>query len=491
MDKRQFIEQMINEVRDLSVVSVLSTRMDLIQRGMYAKGLCPFHNDRTIGSFVATDAKRIWKCFSCGVGGDNIKFVSLYDGINYLEAAFKIALEFGIISYSEYEEYFERRRYTSEQIRNIERRYEELDKKKLENNIAEDYILDKVFRLFISECSLSEEHKNHLLYERKLSEQEIKEGLYFTFPTRRILKPFAERLRERFKSGEEILAKIPGFYYDRKEQRFTFVKHKGIGIGIKNAKGQVVGIQIRHDKKDESKSRYVWFSSSFANFDEDKYAYGTSSGSPVDVVYPQEIQTTSVFITEGRFKAQQIAKEVGAIALSVQGVGNWRGVLKELKEIPQSPILKERISPILKERIPDIDKKFVINTILLAFDADMNYKVQVFDQAKKMSDSLEEHGFPVYYLNWDDALGKGIDDVMINGHKDAIKRYDKQIWDKRYEQMLKDLFDKELYTHIKDVPLEVVQKYFKLHFADLKPLGKNEISEKHRKMLAERKKKAV
>ncbi|PLS19771.1 DNA primase [Bacillus sp. M6-12] len=490
MDKRQFADEVITSVRSLSITSVLSTRMDLKTRGGYSKGLCPFHNDGKLGSFVGTDSKGIWKCFSCGVGGDTVKFVALHDNINYLEAAFKLGLEYGIISSAQYEEYFERKRYTRDFIVSIERRYTEIDKKRLENEIAEDYVLDKVFRLFIQESRalsrskhgsiLSPEHMEHLKNERNLTEDEIKDGMYFTFPTRWVLKDFSEQLRDRFKDGEFILEKIPGFYYDKtinpktqREKGFTFAKHSGIGIGIKNSKGQVIGIQIRHDKKNEEKSRYVWFSSSFASYD-DKFEFGTSSGSPIDVVYPTVLKNRNIIITEGRFKSQQIAKEVGSIAISVQGVGSWRGIVKELDSIPESSVLKNLLP----------DREFVINTVLVAFDADMNYKVQVFEQAKKMTDALEkveDYKYPVYYLNWDENLGKGMDDVLISGNKQAIKRYDKQKWDKQYENMIQDILDKEEYLEIKNVPVEIVQRYYHEHFSQFAPLGKGDFSDKHKK----------
>ncbi|WCK56963.1 CHC2 zinc finger domain-containing protein (plasmid) [Aneurinibacillus sp. Ricciae_BoGa-3] len=477
MDKRQFAEEVIESVRSLSLVSVISTRINLPrQRGVNIKALCPFHNDRSIGSFVVTEKKGIWKCFSCGAGGDAIKFVAEFDSINYLQSAFKLALEFGIISNWEYEEYFERRRYSREQILKIERRYEEIDKKRFENNIADEHTLDEVFRLFIEQAPLSDEHREHLLTERNLTPDEIEEGLYFTFPTRHILKEFSKAIKERYNGSEEILTRIPGFYYEKESQRFTFTKHKGIGIGIKNGNGKVVGIQIRHDKNDENKNRYVWFSSSFASNDE-KYEHGTSSGAPIDVVYPKEIKNNTVFITEGRFKAQKIATEKGSIAISVQGVASWRGIMKELKRIPSSPILQQCLPQ---------TKQFAIQAIFVAFDADMNYKVQVFTQAKQMTDCLEdneEQKFPVYYLNWDDSLGKGIDDILNSEQQTAIKRYDKQIWDKSYENMIEDILDKEDYLEIKDVPEEVIRKYFHMHM-NIAPLGKNEYSEKHKKLKA-------
>lgn len=474
MDKKQFIEQVINEVRSIPVSQVLNSRMHLIFRGGYNKGLCPFHNDNKIGSFVATDKKQIWKCFSCGVGGDTIKFIAEYDGINYLESAFKLALDYNVISLSEYEEYFTRKRYKKEDIQNIQRRYEELDKSKFQNNIASPQILNKAFRIMIDVSPLSEEHKNHLMKERGLTEKEIEEGLYFTFPTRRKMSTIASRVRQEFEEGTDVLETIPGFFFDRTDNLWTFAFNKGIGIGIQNARGEVVGIQIRHDKKkEEATSRYVWFSSSFAMYNDEKFDCGTSSGSPVDVVYPEKITNTTVFITEGRFKAQQIAKNKGSIVISVQGVSSWRGILDELQSI--------KFSTIVKERYQKKDKPYEVQVILVAFDSDMNYKYQVFQQLRNMTGQLESKNYNVYYLNWNEDFGKGIDDVILNGKMTEIKRYDKEVWDKEYDEMLKVLMDSEPYTEMKDVPEEVLRKYF---YQEMKavlenPLGLNKLSRKH------------
>ena len=53
---------------------------------------CPFHNDRTPSMKV----DRRFHCFGCGADGDVIDFVSRIFGISSLEAAQKIASDFGI-----------------------------------------------------------------------------------------------------------------------------------------------------------------------------------------------------------------------------------------------------------------------------------------------------------------------------------------------------------------------------------------------------------
>lgn len=478
MDKNQFVEQMIDQARSLPQTTVVGSRISLIRKGTSYKGICPFHNDRKIGSFDVSDRKQIWKCFSCGVGGDTIKFVSLYDGIDYLAAAFRVALEFGIISSGEYEDYYANRRYRKNEIEKIQRRYEELDKDKFQNNIADNDTLDRVFRIFINSCDLSVEHKAHLMGERGLSEEEIESGMYFTFPTRKVMSKFCGRIREAFDGDETVLATIPGFFRQESKKfpgrkMFSFSKHIGIGIGIKNAKGQVVGIQIRHDNKGNKDTRYVWFSSAFA-MNDDKYDCGTSSGSPVDVVYPKIIKNPTIVITEGRFKAQHLARSTGSIAISVQGVTSWRGIVKELAEIPNAFAVKKRYS----------GENYKVHCLCIAFDADMNYKYQVAEQLKKMADQLEGHNYFTYYLNWDEEEGKGIDDVMLAGKQASIKRYEKESWDKMYQTMIKTLLEVEPYEKMSDVPEEVVKKYFEIYVKhQIKPLKRGELSRGHQEYI--------
>ncbi len=48
-------------------------------------GLCPFHQDKN-PSLSITPSKNQWHCFGCGKGGDVIRFVELYDQVDFKEA---------------------------------------------------------------------------------------------------------------------------------------------------------------------------------------------------------------------------------------------------------------------------------------------------------------------------------------------------------------------------------------------------------------------
>lgn len=81
--------------RELDIVDVISDYIPLERVGINFRANCPFHPDKT-PSFYVSPSRGIFKCFGCGVGGDAIKFVSLYEGLSYLEAAKKLAKRYGI-----------------------------------------------------------------------------------------------------------------------------------------------------------------------------------------------------------------------------------------------------------------------------------------------------------------------------------------------------------------------------------------------------------
>lgn len=466
MDKHHFIDTLIEEVRDISVEIIVSLRVRLTRSGRNYLGLCPFHSDKNEGSFVVSPDKGIWKCFSCGddyAGVGGISFIMLMDKIDFLEAVFKIALELGKITLSDYEEYYGKRRFKESDIKKYETKYATNKGKMIvTNDIASDEILDKVYSIFVGCCSLSEEHYKHLSGVRQLREEKIKED-YFTFPSRRIFKQFIQKLRD---SGytEEVLKKVPGFYYDKKYSSWTFAAYKGIGMLTKNAFGQIIAIQIRRDDVKGAK-RYVWFSSSFALKD-DRYEYGVGPGSPCDVGFPKVIKNPVIAITEGKFKEEKLT-ENNLICISVQGVGNWKGILKQIRIIQQMDAYKQAVkgfeayaaSKKIESKLP----------IYVCFDADMIPNYQVYEQARKMTDSLQQElkDYQIIYINWLEEYGKGIDDLIINNNMGKIRKYSKKNLDKTHSRIIDIIKVKEVdtknYESIQKIPKDVMREYFFKH----------------------------
>lgn len=82
-------------LRKIDIVEVVSSYIDLKKVGSNYSARCPFHPDDTPSLFVSP-SRGIFKCFGCGVGGDAIKFVALYENISYSEALIKLAKRYGI-----------------------------------------------------------------------------------------------------------------------------------------------------------------------------------------------------------------------------------------------------------------------------------------------------------------------------------------------------------------------------------------------------------
>ena len=73
------------------IVQVVGEFVSLRKSGANFKGLCPFHDEKT-PSFMVSPAKQICKCFSCGKGGDAVKFLMEHEQFSYVEALRWLAL---------------------------------------------------------------------------------------------------------------------------------------------------------------------------------------------------------------------------------------------------------------------------------------------------------------------------------------------------------------------------------------------------------------
>lgn len=75
----------------LDIVDIIGSYLDLKKSGTSSYScICPFHDD-TNPSMSIHQGKQIYHCFSCGAGGDSIKFVMEYENLNYPEAIERLA----------------------------------------------------------------------------------------------------------------------------------------------------------------------------------------------------------------------------------------------------------------------------------------------------------------------------------------------------------------------------------------------------------------
>ena len=77
------------------IVDVVGEFVTLRRSGANYKGLCPFHDEKT-PSFMVSPSKQLCKCFSCGNGGNVVKFVMQHDQMTYPEALKWLGRRYGI-----------------------------------------------------------------------------------------------------------------------------------------------------------------------------------------------------------------------------------------------------------------------------------------------------------------------------------------------------------------------------------------------------------
>ena len=88
-----FVEQLKSSV---DIVGVVGEYVRLKKSGTQRyMGLCPFHSEKT-PSFTVHVVHQFYKCFSCGAGGDVVKFVMEKEGIGFYEALKLLADRYGI-----------------------------------------------------------------------------------------------------------------------------------------------------------------------------------------------------------------------------------------------------------------------------------------------------------------------------------------------------------------------------------------------------------
>ena len=89
-------EDVISQIKDrLDIVDVISQYVVLKKNGSNYIGLCPFHNDKH-PSMSVSPTRGIYKCFSCGAGGDALNFLVKIQNREYKDVILELAEKFGI-----------------------------------------------------------------------------------------------------------------------------------------------------------------------------------------------------------------------------------------------------------------------------------------------------------------------------------------------------------------------------------------------------------
>lgn len=329
----------------------------------------------------------------------------------------------------------------------------EVAKNKIEEfkniNIGSREELHTVYSLFRDAVTMTrgyrlfDKHKNHLLYDRKLTEYEIYKNGYFSHPLEHeknnIMINLVNLMRQN-NIDPRILERIPGFQFN------NITGHFEIGTQYDDAFFipllDLYGNTHREQLRTNGKTKYLWYvvkgvgncktpTSTLFPLDKNymdlvkgnmipshnlqecfqRYFYNNGIQSPIS--WNNEVV---IIISEGHFKSYELAKYFNCICISIQGLNTW----------DCSVIALIKIQNMLKLYNKRITK------VIIAFDSDTRVKKGLFKNGADLSKLLrnecnknnEEIRFleniECFYLEWDDKLGKGFDDVLQNGHTNEV-----------------------------------------------------------------------
>lgn len=86
MPNTRIPEEYLTQLRDsIDIEALISDYVTLKHQGRIARGLCPFHSEKT-PSFTVYPETQSFYCFGCGKGGDAITFIRDIENLDYVEA---------------------------------------------------------------------------------------------------------------------------------------------------------------------------------------------------------------------------------------------------------------------------------------------------------------------------------------------------------------------------------------------------------------------
>ena len=377
MAKKNFAE-LAEECNALPIKEVLEAKGCVFQGyGANLKCLSPLRDESSLGSFNINTAMNIFHDWKLDVAGGPIRFYMELYGLSFVDAVKKIASEYNLGSFQG--------RVSADTEKKL------LTVKTVKKVLNID-LIDKVYNIFLDMLTLSEEDAA-LLKLRGFTNEELSEYKFKTFPRR--LVAFRKELEKKVEAetgSVDSLFEVPGFFKKQGEP-FSFGYQSGIIIPCRNFEGKIVGLQIR--KRDASAgSKYTWFSSAYCLKDDKENHYvadGLSPGSPVGFELAKF--KSKIFLTEGFFKAVKLKKTYEMSSITVQGVTNWRPVMNTVRG--------------LKAKFP------ILREIIIAYDSDMCYNINVLTQAANLGEELTKSGIKVTYALWEySEETKGIDDLI-------------------------------------------------------------------------------
>lgn len=272
--------------------------------------------------------------------------------------------------------------------------------------------LNEVYSLLLNSLALTSDHNENLL-DRGLSQDEIKTGLYRSWPMSR--KGIAAKMEKAF----EDLSGVPGFYKNEKGA-WAISGAVGVAIPVRDVDGLIVAIKIRPDKPIDPANKYTHFSSNPKPAKDGSVKYPSGTATKISVHFPlgERRGLKRIRVTEGELKADIATNLSGIYTISMPGVGLWRVAMEAIQGLDEKPIVHLAYdSDKDREHHPEYGsgEQGVSGT---------NYSVA--GSLIEFHTQLELSGYKVVVETWKGEDGKGIDDILANEGEGGVKRMTKR-----------------------------------------------------------------
>lgn len=287
--------------------------------------------------------------------------------------------------------------------------------------------LDKIYRCLLSMLILEPNHKKYLVKEgfndRLIAENCIKsfpendsyryknKGKYFSRNPWR--KELAKKLSERF--GD--LTGVPGAY-KTKSGEWTFAGLGGILFPLYDEQGRIYRLRVRIDMSYTEDGTFLGKYHNFSSYKEKRenntiyniYECGCAANNNWGLYYhPQKDDCSICYITEGEKKGIIGNDHLNVPIASLPGVNSYMKLFEKNSQ---------GVSLI------DILKKMGVVVLVIAFDADKASNTAVLKYETATVNALREQGFIIAVANWEQSIGKGLDDLLVNGGKPVYSLYE-------------------------------------------------------------------
>ena len=229
-------EEKVEQVRSaVNIADFIGQYVQLKKAGKNLFGLCPFHEERT-PSFSVNEQKQIFRCFSCGRGGNVFSFIMDLENLSFPEAVVKVA-DFGHIDLPA--------SYTAQSQPAAPKDQQQADLLKLYADSA------KMYQHILVNTELGEPALKYL-HERGLDDETIKTFGIGYAPANQLLLDFFKEHQTDYQ-----LLRQSGLFIENQagDLRDRFVDR--VLFPIKDASGRVIAFSGRILKKSPNEPKYL------------------------------------------------------------------------------------------------------------------------------------------------------------------------------------------------------------------------------------------